>query len=136
MRKLVKVGSEKMKIVRRFKSNMDVLEQKTIGTWKIGDNFLPNRRDHVTDSVHVCCTSCTELEIYIISYIISKNEQVTGIFVSQLETKSQFYQIFKSQNLNQFLRSGPNFLHVSSISIEVQHLNSNLGSYTTPSLTY
>ena len=57
------------------------------------------------------------------------------IFMRLVKAKSQFYQIFKSQNLNQFLRSGPNFMHVSSISIEVQPLNSNLGSYATPSLT-
>ena len=53
---------------------------------------------------------------------ISKIEQVTWIFVRLPETKSQFYQIFKSQNLNQFLRFGPNFLHVSSISLEVHPL--------------
>ena len=56
-----------------------------------------------------------------------------AIFVSQGEAKSQFRQIFKSQNLIQFLRFGPNFLHVSSISIEVQSLNSNMGPKTTPS---
>ena len=50
------------------------------------------------------------------------------IFMRLVKAKSQFYQIFESQNLNQFLRYGPNFLHVSSISIEVQPLNSNLGS--------
>ena len=57
-----------------------------------------------------------------------------AIFVSQGEVKSQFRQIFKSQNLTQFLRFGPNFLHVSSISIEVQSLNSNMAPNITPSL--
>ena len=57
-----------------------------------------------------------------------------AIFVSQGEAKSQFRQIFKSQNLTQFLRFGPNFLHVSSISIEVQSLNSNMAPNITPSL--
>ena len=57
-----------------------------------------------------------------------------AIFVSQGEAKSQFRQIFKSQNLTQFLRFGPNFLHVSSISIEVQSLNSNTAPNITPSL--
>ena len=57
-----------------------------------------------------------------------------AIFVSQGEAKSQFRQIFKSQNLTQFLRFGPNFLHVSSISIEVQSLNTNMGPKTTPSM--
>ena len=56
------------------------------------------------------------------------------IFMRLVKAKSQFYQIFKSQNLNQFLRSGPNFLHVSSISIEVQSLNSNTAPNITPSL--
>ena len=57
-----------------------------------------------------------------------------AIFVSQGDAKSQFRQIFKSQNLIQFLRFGPNFLHVSSISIEVQSLNTNMGPKTTPSM--
>ena len=57
-----------------------------------------------------------------------------AIFVSQGEAKSQFRQIFKSQNLTQFLRFGPNFLHVSSISIEVQSLNSNMAPNINPSL--
>ena len=57
-----------------------------------------------------------------------------AIFVSQGEAKSQFRQIFKSQNLTQFLRFGPNFLHVSSISIEIQSLNSNMGPKTPPSM--
>ena len=57
-----------------------------------------------------------------------------AIFVGRGEVKSQFRQIFKSQNLIQFLRFGPNFLHVSSISIEVQSLNTNMGPKTTPSM--
>ena len=57
-----------------------------------------------------------------------------AIFVGRGEAKSQFRQIFKSQNLTQFLRFGPNFLHVSSISIEVQSLNSNMAPNITPSL--
>ena len=57
-----------------------------------------------------------------------------AIFVSQGEAKSQFRQIFKSQNLTQFLRFGPKFLHVSSISIEVQTLKCNMEPKTTPSL--
>ena len=65
---------------------------------------------------------------------ISKIERVMAIFVSQGEAKSQFRQIFKSQNLTQFLRFGPNFLHVSSISIEVQSLNSNMIPKIAPSL--
>ena len=55
---------------------------------------------------------------------ISKIEQVTEIFVSQVEAKSKYCQIFKTQNLIQFFRFGPDFLHVSSISREVQPLNS------------
>ena len=57
-----------------------------------------------------------------------------AIFVSQGEAKSQFRQIFKSQNLTQFLRFGPKFLHVTSISIEVQSLNCNMLPNITPSL--
>ena len=48
----------------------------------------------------------------------SKIEQVNGVLVSQVVAKSQFCQYFKFQNLIQFLRFRPNFLHVSSISIE------------------
>ena len=47
---------------------------------------------------------------------ISKIERVTWIFVTGAEAKSRCCQIFKSQNLTQFLRFLPNFLHVSSIS--------------------
>ena len=59
-----------------------------------------------------------------------------AIFLSQGEVKSRFRQIFKSQNLIQLLIFEPNFLHVSSISIEVQSLNSNMGPETTPSLIF
>ena len=59
-----------------------------------------------------------------------------AIFLSQGEVKSRFRQIFKSQNLIQLLIFEPNFLHVSSISIEVQSLNSNMGPKTTPSLIF
>ena len=65
---------------------------------------------------------------------ISKIDRVSRIFLSRVEAKSSFYQIFKSQNIIQFLRFGLYFLHVCSFSIEVQPLNSNLRSYTTPSL--
>ena len=40
---------------------------------------------------------------------------LTVISFSPAEAKSQFCKIFKSQNLIQFLRFGPNFLHMSSI---------------------
>ena len=40
-------------------------------------------------------------------------------FVSQVKSKSQIGQFFKSQNLIQSLRFRPNFLHVTSIFIEV-----------------
>ena len=63
---------------------------------------------------------------------ILKIERVTVIFVSQGRTKSQFLKIFKSQNLSQFLRLGSEFLHVISISIEFQTLNSNMVSQSTP----
>ena len=63
-----------------------------------------------------------------------KIERVMAIFVGRGEVKSQFRQIFKSQNHTQFLRFGPNFLHVSSISIEVQTLKCNMGPKSTPSL--
>ena len=41
---------------------------------------------------------------------------------------------FKSQNLAQFLRLGSEFLHVISISIEFQTLNSSMLSQSTPLL--
>ena len=50
---------------------------------------------------------------------ISKTDWVTGIFVGQLKTKSQFLQIFKSRNLTQFLRFWPKIFHVCPILIEV-----------------
>ena len=55
---------------------------------------------------------------------VSKIEQVTGIFVSRVMTKSCFCKIFKSTNLIQFFRFGPNFWYVSSISIEILGPNS------------
>ena len=67
---------------------------------------------------------------------LSNIERFTRIFVSPVEAKFQFCEIFKSQNLIQFLRFGPNFLHVSSICLEVNPRNSNLGFYTTHSLTW
>ena len=54
--------------------------------------------------------------------------------MSRPEAKSPSCQIFKFQNLSQFLRFRSNFWHVSSIFIQVQVLYSNQGSYTTPSL--
>ena len=54
------------------------------------------------------------------------------IFVNKVKAKSQFYQIFKSQNVIQFLKFWPKSLHVSFLSVEVQLLSSNLVSYTTP----
>ena len=56
-----------------------------------------------------------------------------GNFASRVEAKFQFCQIFIFQNFIQIVRFRPN-LHVSSISIEVEPLISNLGFYT-PSLT-
>ena len=63
---------------------------------------------------------------------ISKIERVTWIFVTGAEAKSQCCLIFKSQNLTQFLIFLPNFLHGSSISIEVKSLNSILGALRVP----
>ena len=57
-----------------------------------------------------------------------------AIFVSQGEAKSQIRQIFKFQNHIQFLRFGSKFFCVSSILIEVQLLNSNMGSQIPPLL--
>ena len=41
-----------------------------------------------------------------------KIERVMAIFVGQGMTKSRYLKIFKSQYLVEFLRYGPNFLHV------------------------
>ena len=43
---------------------------------------------------------------------ISKIERVTSIFIDQDVTKSHYLKIFKSQYLSEFLRYGPDFLHV------------------------
>ena len=45
---------------------------------------------------------------------ISKIKRVTAIFVGQGTTKSCYLKIFKSQYLSEFLRYGPDFLHVST----------------------
>ena len=45
------------------------------------------------------------------------------IFVSQVMQNRIFLKNFKSQNLGQFLRFCPEFLHVISIFIQVQTLN-------------
>ena len=45
-------------------------------------------------------------------------------------------RFFKSRNLIQFLRFRPKTLHVSSLSVEVQPLYSNLGSFTNPLSTF
>ena len=58
-------------------------------------------------------------------------ERVTLIFVSQVGRNLNSLKNFKSQNLAQFLRFGPEFLHVISIFIHVQTLNSNMVPETT-----
>ena len=47
-------------------------------------------------------------------------------FQKSTQAKSHFLKKFKFQNLAQFLRFGPEFLHVISIFIKVQTLNSNM----------
>ena len=66
---------------------------------------------------------------------ISKIEQGLAISVSQGKEKSQYIQIVKSRNLDEFLKFLPNFLQVSSISEKVQLIHSNMGPKTTPSLS-
>ena len=65
---------------------------------------------------------------------ILKIERVTVIFVSQVRQNLNFFKKFKSQNLSQFLRLGSEFLHLISIFIEFQTLNSNMVSQSTPIL--
>ena len=43
---------------------------------------------------------------------MSKIERVMAIFVGSGRTKSQYRKIFKFQYLTEFLRCGPDFLHV------------------------
>ena len=61
-----------------------------------------------------------------------KNWASYGDFRESSRTKSQCLKKFKSQNLAQFLRLGSEFLHVISIFIEFQTLNSNMVSQSTP----
>ena len=65
---------------------------------------------------------------------ISKIEQVMEIFVHQGTTKSCNLKIFKSQYLSEFLRYGPDFLHVIINFIGFKITFSNMGSHGAPSL--
>ena len=65
---------------------------------------------------------------------ISKIERVTAIFVDQGTTKSHYLKIFKSQYLSEFLRYGPDFLHVIINIIGFKITFSNMGAHGTPSL--
>ena len=67
---------------------------------------------------------------------ILKIERVTVIFVSQVGRNLNFLKKIKYQNLSQFLRLSSEFLHVISIFIEFQTLNSNMVSQSTPLLIF
>ena len=49
------------------------------------------------------------------------------IFVGQGTTKSRYLEIFKSQHLSDFLRYGPDFLHVI-ITLDFKITLTNMGS--------
>ena len=65
-----------------------------------------------------------------------KNWASYSDFCESSRTKSQFLKEIKSQNLYQFLRLSSEFLHVISIFIEFQTLNSNMVSQSILYLVY
>ena len=54
-------------------------------------------------------------------------ERVTAIFVGQGTTNSRYLKIFTSQYLSEFLRYGPDFLHVI-ITLDFKITLTNMGS--------
>ena len=65
---------------------------------------------------------------------ISKIERVKAFSVGLSTTKSHHLKIFKFQYLGEFLRYGPDFLHVIINFIGFKITFSNMGSYGAPSL--
>ena len=65
---------------------------------------------------------------------ILKIKRVMAIFVGQGMTKSHDLNIFKSQYLGEFLRYGPDFLHVIINFIGLKITFSNMGSHSALSL--
>ena len=63
-----------------------------------------------------------------------KIEQVTAILVGKGTTKSPNLKIFKSQYLSEFLRYGPDFLHVIINLTGFKIFFFNMGAYCASSL--
>ena len=66
--------------------------------------------------------------------VSQKIERVTAIFIDQGTTKSHYLKIFKSQYLSEFLRYGPDFLHVIINLIGFKMIFSNMGAHGAHSL--
>ena len=69
-----------------------------------------------------------QMSIIILAYIKAHTNIYLNIFVGQGMTKSPNLKIFQSQYLNEFLRYGPDFLHVIRNFIGFKKTFSNMGS--------